>query len=588
MSNAVFPWPVVTKFVELNCHRAIWTKTTVMEAQGGAQQALSWWPYPRYRYGLGYERLQSDAAFVEYQSLLGFLARNANRWDTFLFQDPEDNAASDMGFGAGDGVKTSFQLQRAMIGTEVDSNGYTWPTYVKPRTNYLINSSFEVSSGGLATNWSIYNNSSATEPATSAIVPGLSGGSAQRVSWGKGNTATKGVFTATALGTNWREGTWYTISYYARASGTNVGQTMELAWNAPSPFYTTVVSNPPLSAQWQRYVFNVYFAVGAGAIPNQIYFMIHQNSGTYGDLDFDLAQVETGTTATRPIENNSTTLSATSNPIFYGAGSGSPFEPIFDLAAPPTLYVQGPWQDRDQLYPYPRTNLCPRSAAFDDSAWSKSNVTVTADTVTGPDGVAPADTITDNATNALHYVTVSVGALTIGSRYVYSAFVKAGTKTTGWLSNSGNNGVSFDLAAGTVVAIGAALSPAIQALRNGWFRVSFADNAISAGGFNVGMGAFGAYAGTGQTIYAWGAQVEVSLSPTPAIQTAAAAVTVTDYALSSQGLVTLPAPLASGLWLAWDGSYYRRVRLAEDLQDAERIYEQAWKTGLIELESVIS
>jgi len=60
----------------------------------------------------------------------------------------------------------------------------------------------------------------------------------------------------------------------------------------------------------------------------------------------------------------------------------------------------------------------------------------------------------------------------------------------------------------------------------------------------------------------------------------------TEYSISSTGLATFTAAPASGKVLTWTGSYYRRVRLASDEQEAERIVYQIWEAKGLELITV--
>ena len=58
-----------------------------------------------------------------------------------------------------------------------------------------------------------------------------------------------------------------------------------------------------------------------------------------------------------------------------------------------------------------------------------------------------------------------------------------------------------------------------------------------------------------------------------------------DYTVS-RGLVTFTAAPAAGKVLTWSGLFYRRVRLASDEQEAERIVYQIWESKSLELISV--
>ncbi len=172
--------------------------------------------------------------------------------------------------------------------------------------NLVRNSSFEVDSNadGVADGWAEYNNSAGLEPATKSIqAGGVYGGSCQRISWVVNNTTSKGFYTTSGLTVGslaagvrggWAQNTWYVVSFWARASGTNVGQVTDLRWTT-NPTEQVAVANPALSASWQRYVFQVRWTT----VPTdgELYPTIAYGSGTNGTLDLDAVQVEEGTAA---------------------------------------------------------------------------------------------------------------------------------------------------------------------------------------------------------------------------------------------------------------------------------------------------
>lgn len=71
---------------------------------------------PLRQYSLQYEVLRAGAGMGEVQQLEGFFNQVAGSWDTFLYNDPDDNTAVNQAFGIGDGVSTQFQLVRTRGG----------------------------------------------------------------------------------------------------------------------------------------------------------------------------------------------------------------------------------------------------------------------------------------------------------------------------------------------------------------------------------------------------------------------------------------------------------------------------------------
>jgi hypothetical protein len=172
-----------------------------------------------------------------------------------------------------------------------------------------------------------------------------------------------------------------------------------------------------------------------------------------------------------------------------------------------------------------RTNLVLQSQTFENASWLKYNATATANTTTAPDGTTTADTLTDNATNDIH-ITYQSLSLTAGENTI-SVYAKANTLSHASIyiydgANFFSSGI-FNLSNGTVSGAGSIISAG-----NGWYRVSFTAT-IASGSGNVYIalsnGSTISYAGTGQSIYVWGYQVETGVA-TAYIPTTTAAVSV--------------------------------------------------------------
>jgi uncharacterized protein (TIGR02217 family) len=116
MSDAVYPvlpgltWPV---------KRTPIFSTKISTTPSGREFAQARMTYPRYRYGLTYEFLRSEAAYLQFQTLFGFYGQRLGMYDSFLFRDEDDRAVTAQGFGTGDGTTVAFQLVRALGGHTV-------------------------------------------------------------------------------------------------------------------------------------------------------------------------------------------------------------------------------------------------------------------------------------------------------------------------------------------------------------------------------------------------------------------------------------------------------------------------------------
>lgn len=585
--------------------------TSTAFSQSRKRFSSTWETFPLYAYSLDFELLRSGTQ-AEFQKLFGHYARHFGGIDSFLFSDDEDDGVLDHGFALGDGATTAFQLQRSLGGDVADASGNVYHPQFKPYTNLLNNSGFETDSNadGLADRWADYNNSSATEPNSHVIVPGMNGGKAQRISWGTNATNTKGVQQSGANGAPTPiAGQWYTVSCFARASGTNIGKFIAIPWNAPAPNQVVVIACPALSANWQRYVFQVFWNVGTVPVGGNFFSISNVATGlftappTFGDLDFDLMQMTTGQwglSDLMPVETPAA-AAGTDNPAYYPS-IGDGFEPVFDLNGPPTIYQDGDWPGRRQLFANARTNLINNSEQA--NLWTALNATVTADTSVAPDGTTTADTFNEGvAVTVQHRInTTGSAADIVGELRCWSVFVKAGTLPNINLSVPGafsSAQVNFNLGIGVIDSTVGVLASGVitDPVRwPGWSRVWFVRRGSASGTALFVSGCLdntyssAGYTGTSRTFLIWGAQGEIVSNingPTPYIKTPGAAnVTVTDYSVSASGVVTLAAAPPAGSFLSWDGAYYRRVRFDVDSIQATRIVQTFWEARSIRLVSV--
>ena len=239
-------------------------------------------------------------------------------------------------------------------------------------------------------------------------------------------------------------------------------------------------------------------------------------------LDFTTASLDSRITFTR-------TTSA-SNPATYVNSSGvvtaaTNNQPRFDYD-PVTLACKG------LLIEESRQNLILQSQAF-NVGWSTLQSSIGADIagVVSPDGIENADSLTDNTVNAFHavYRDVAVSAV----QYTYSFYAKAGTATQvairvrDTITGGTTHILSvFDLSAVSVNQITG--TGTITDVGGGWYRCT-ATGTLTAGtrAFGIFVADNGAisYAGTGKTLYIWGAQLEAGAFATSYIPTTTTALT---------------------------------------------------------------
>ena len=181
------------------------------------------------------------------------------------------------------------------------------------------------------------------------------------------------------------------------------------------------------------------------------------------------------------------------------------------------------------------TNLALYSEAFDNANWTKSNCSIVANSIASPDGNSTADTIHEDTSAATtHKLYQSNIALTSGSAYAISLYVKAANRDWIWLrlyNASDSAHAYYDVANETVGVSGANTTPTIENIGNGWMRCVFTFTATQTA--NYGLMAYAAEADNDYTfdgldqdsLYIWGAQVEESPIATSYIATTSAAVT---------------------------------------------------------------
>jgi hypothetical protein len=190
----------------------------------------------------------------------------------------------------------------------------------------------------------------------------------------------------------------------------------------------------------------------------------------------------------------------------------------------------------DGVLGYAPHNLLTYSEQFDNAAWTKSNNTVTANQVAGPDGAVTADLVVPTATSGGHLVFQhpSTGAVT----HTLSMYYKPAGYAKVALRESAVSGqyASFNCTgSGSIIEKHASAAATITALADGWYKLTLSPSIETANqGFSIyifddsyASGAPPAYSYSGDTVkggYVVGAQLNRSSSALTYIPTTTAAV----------------------------------------------------------------
>ena len=320
---------------------------------------------------------------------------------------------------------------------------------------------------------------------TTGITDPSSGTTAQTLTASAGNSTFYQTVTLTA--------TAYTVSFYVqRVTGTG---TINFTLDGTN---FTAITAP--TGSWVRYNITATPTAGAKTIGIQIV--------TSGDaINIAFGQLENRTGASG---YTATTTAAITNyiPQLLTATTNQPrfdFNPITRVSLGLLMEQQS-------------TNLLTYSSDYTNAVWAKTNATATSAYTISPDGTLNAQLLTATA-NGGHID--NYHAMVSGTTYTFSVFAKAGTSDNLYFT-MGNvrNGPTFTFSTATWSTV-ANWTTTVQAVGNGWYRISAstASNSTQSNTMQMGIGT------SGQTVLIFGAQSEALAFPTSYIPTVASQVT---------------------------------------------------------------
>ena len=260
-----------------------------------------------------------------------------------------------------------------------------------------------------------------------------------------------------------------------------------------------------------------------------------------GSTSYNVTLIRRSTTATSVFIWGAQ-LEANTVATTYTRNNGGVYPARFDYD-PVTLAPKG------ILIEEQRTNLAIYSQQFDNAAWPKNGITVSANAATSPEGSSNAEAITENTANTTHQLFQNI-SFTSGVAYTASVYVKqsVGTRRLNIALGSAPFGAelyaTYNLST-LAISVSVGVTASIENAGNGWYRcrMTATATATASDGFIFRLGnsdaaTFFSYTGDGtSTLLLYGAQLEAGAFATSYIPTVASQVT------RSTDLCTISAPM---------------------------------------------
>ena len=184
-----------------------------------------------------------------------------------------------------------------------------------------------------------------------------------------------------------------------------------------------------------------------------------------------------------------------------------------------------------------RSNLITYSEDYSNNSFT-SDILITTNTITAPDGNTTADTLTANINGGSNTCLVDKNFVSsLSTDYTYSVFLKAGTSSksttnlyfTGGTFRQANLEITWGTTPTTSLSTtgGTTATSSLVAYPNGWYRaiITYNSGNNTGGVSRVYVRDNGTSNVSGQTVYAWGHQLEAGAFPTSYIPTVASSVT---------------------------------------------------------------
>jgi hypothetical protein len=204
------------------------------------------------------------------------------------------------------------------------------------------------------------------------------------------------------------------------------------------------------------------------------------------------------------------------------------------------------------------TALTEFSEQLDNAYWTKENVTITANSVTSPDGYTNADTLTDDTTNGRHRIRPNTLSFTSGTSYTLSAFVKKNSSGRFLLLNAASAAnARAVLNLDTLEIRNLSGTGKVEDYGNGWYRFSVTGTATVTQSAPVFIQMQNAdtddnYVGNGSSFYLWGINITATSYPQSYIPTLSTSVTRVADVASKTGISSLIGQTEGTFYAEWE------------------------------------
>jgi len=196
-----------------------------------------------------------------------------------------------------------------------------------------------------------------------------------------------------------------------------------------------------------------------------------------------------------------------------------------------------------------RTNLLTYSEQFDDSNWTKSGLTITANSFTAPSGNLTADLITPSISDAsLRQSFLPTGAV----QNTFSVWLRSATGGNFSTSLRCWRDSPFTNVASTVINV-----------TTQWQRFTFTFTSLDSSTHIIAIGADSTLS-TGENCYIWGAQLEAGSYATSYIKTEATTVTRNADIISKTGISSLIGQTEGTIFLDLKDAYNGYIGLSDN------------------------